>query len=154
MKVASRVEPLVEIEEALALIVRHATLPRVQQGLRARTGLSLDVAALQLLRWIGDMGPVRLSDLADAVGLDVSTASRHVKQLETEGAVVRSGHPTDRRVSVLTLTPAGRDALRRLRRARRDFVAEALADWSDDDRAALAPLLGRLAGDVTRRMSP
>lgn len=46
------------------------------------------------------------------------------------------------------LTAAGRDALRRLDDARRERVAELLADWSPDQHRQVAELLRRYASDV------
>ena len=46
------------------------------------------------------------------------------------------------------LTVAGRDALRRLDDARRERIAELLADWSPDQHRQVAELLRRYAIDV------
>jgi hypothetical protein len=46
------------------------------------------------------------------------------------------------------LTVAGRDALRRLDDARRERIAEVLADWSPDQHRQVAELLRRYATDV------
>lgn len=136
------------IDDALNTLVRRTTGPRAQEQLSARAGLSLERAAYPLLRRIGEAATVRTSDVASALSVDVSTVSRQVKQLELEGLVAREPDPSDGRASVLALTSAGLQALDRLRRARREVLAEVMARWPPEDRAALADLICRLADDI------
>jgi DNA-binding MarR family transcriptional regulator len=136
------------IDDALNILVRRTQGPRAQEQLTARAGLSLERAAYPLLRRIGEAETVRTSDVAAALSVDVSTVSRQVKQLELEGLVARNPDPSDGRASVLALTAAGREALERLRRARREVLGEVVARWPDDDRSALADLICRLADDM------
>jgi DNA-binding MarR family transcriptional regulator len=136
------------IDDALNTLVRRTQGPRAQEQLTVRAGLSLERAAYPLLRRIGEAATVRTSDVASALSVDVSTVSRQVKQLELEGLVARQPDPTDGRASVLALTPAGHEALERLRRARREVLAEVIAGWPDESRSALANLICRLADDM------
>ena len=95
-------------------------------------------------------GPLRVSALAEAMGLDTSTASRHVRQLEDGGHLVRTGDPDDRRAFQVRLTRRGRAALDQAMRARGTLVDRATADWPEDDRATLTILMTRLADSVDR----
>lgn len=110
--------------------------------------MPFDRAAYLMLRWVGEYREIRLSDLASVVGVDVSTASRQVRVLEDEKLLERASDERDRRVCLLRLTPAGEDAMLRLRDARRGAVEEVLAGWSSVERQALATLVLRLADDV------
>ncbi len=139
------------IDDALNILVRRTQGPRAQEQLTARAGLSLERAAYPLLRRIGEAETMRPSDLAAVLSVDVSTVSRQVKQLEIEGLVARQPDPSDGRASVLALTPAGRDAVERLRRARKEVLAEVVANWPEGDRTALADLICRLADDMVTR---
>jgi DNA-binding MarR family transcriptional regulator len=139
----------VQIQEAVATIVRLANLPRVHERVVARAGLTLDRTAYTLLRRIDEEGALRMADLAHSLGVEPSTVSRQVKHLEHGGLVCRSEHPGDARSTVLALTPAGRRALGRLRTARHQAFTELLANWRADDRAHLARLLTHLAADMT-----
>jgi DNA-binding MarR family transcriptional regulator len=91
---------------------------------------------------------VRLSDLAPRLGVQLSTASRQVKELEQAGLVERTVDPNDGRASMLALAPAGKEALKKLRESWRRALVEVLQDWPDADREALGALLGRLATDM------
>jgi DNA-binding MarR family transcriptional regulator len=139
---------LIQVDEALLTLGRPAHLRRIAERVRAGAGLQLDRAAYPLLRGIAECGPVRLSDLAARLGVQVSTASRQVKELEQAGLVERTGDPRDGRVAMLALAPAGCEALLRLRESWRRALAEILAEWPEEDRQALGALLTRLAADM------
>ncbi|MCW2778144.1 MAG: transcriptional regulator, MarR family [Frankiales bacterium] len=141
--------------EALA-----AELVRLVRGLRelgaamrSSDGSRMDLPAGAVLGQVGDNGPLRLSDLADRLLLDLSTVSRQVPALERDGLLQREPDPCDRRASLLSLTDAGRAALAARRRAQAEHLAVALPDWSDDDVAHLAALLGRLNTDLSAHRS-
>lgn len=140
-----------QIEESVVAIVREASLPRVQERLVAAAGVPVERAGYQVLRAVAEQPSLRLGDLARELGLDTSTVSRHVKALEGAGLVARSGDPGDGRVAHLELTAVGTEALGRLRRARHRYFAELLADWPPSELEFLAPLLARLAHDMTMR---
>jgi len=108
----------------------------------------VDRAGVAMLSRLNDHGGIRLSDLAAALGLDVSTVSRQVRHLEEAGLVHRADDPEDRRAYRLSITDKGRDLLDQLRSARREMLCAALRDWSDDDRDRLTDLLTRLADDL------
>ena len=52
-----------------------------------------------------------MQSIAEELGLDVTTFSRQVKQLESKGFLVKPHAPGDRRMNMLELTPAGVSAL-------------------------------------------
>jgi len=58
-------------------------------------------------RFYADTLGLRVSELAGCMGLDASTASRHVRHLEDGGYLARTGDPGDRRASRVRLTPKG-----------------------------------------------
>lgn len=125
---------------------------RVLRNLRRVTaGAAVDGPAAHLLQTLCARGSCRLSDLASEVGLDASTVSRHVRSLEEAGYIARTEHPGDRRASLLTLTPAGSDALKVAVEHRRAVLDDALRSWSSTDRTQLTSLLGRLADDLAQQ---
>ena len=110
----------------------------------------LDPAMMFVLHQVQANGSLRVSELASCMGLDASTASRHVRSLEDGGYLARTSDPGDRRASRVRVTPRGRAALARAMRARAVVVDRAIADWPDDDRATLATLMTRLAESLDR----
>jgi len=118
----------------------------VSRRLKARLAQgNLDPAMMFVLLQVQANGSLRVSELAGCMGLDASTASRHVRHLEDGGYLARTGDPGDRRASRVRLTPKGRGALARAMRARGAVVDRAVAGWSNDDRATLTNLITRLA---------
>jgi MarR family transcriptional regulator, organic hydroperoxide resistance regulator len=72
-----------------------------------------------------------VTDLQAATGQRASTLTGVVDRLERRGLVSRALNPRDRRSFRLTLTPEGRRARDRVRRAFRDLDRRALAGVSD-----------------------
>jgi DNA-binding MarR family transcriptional regulator len=127
------------------------SLLTVSRRLRSRLPQGqADPAMMFVLYQVLANGSLRVSELAGCMGLDASTASRHVRHLEDEGYLARAGDPGDRRASRIRLTPKGRAALARAMRARAAVVDRAIAAWPGEDRAALTTLLTRLADSLDR----
>ena len=127
------------------------SLLAVSRRLKARLPQgNLDPAMMFVLHQVQANGSLRVSELAGCMGLDASTASRHVRHLEDGGYLARTGDPGDRRASRIRLTPKGRAALARAMRARAAVVDRAIADWPAGDRATLTTLLTRLADSLDR----
>lgn len=135
------------IEAALVTIVREISLPRLQERVTTTAGVPVERSGYGVLRVLDESEPMPISALARLLGLDTSTVSRQVSALVRDGLIVRDQDAEDRRVIRVSLSETGRHALARLRAARHQVFAEIVSGWSDDDRAALAPLLSRLAAD-------
>lgn len=140
-----------EFQEALQTVARSITQVRLHQRLLRSAGITLDRAGATLLHKLAAAGDsLRITDLAEILGVDAPTVTRKVQQLEREDLVVRQPDPDDRRASRIRLTQAGRRMLDRVLRARRAWIENLLTDWGDDDLATLARLLGRFADDLER----
>lgn len=143
-----RVRTLESLQRALIMVVRRIAVPRTHERLISRAGVEIDrVEAIALSR-IVDGGSMRVTELADRLGVACSTAGRHGANLEEGGFVTRSPDAGDRRVTVLTATAAGADLISRLREVQRDLLDEALADWDIEDLDELGGLLARLGEDL------
>ncbi len=57
-----------------------------------------------------------MQQVAEGLGVDVTTFSRQAKALEGKGFISRSASPDDRRVTLLGLTDAGRQVLEKIDR--------------------------------------
>lgn len=132
-------------------IVREFSLASAQERFIAAAGVSVERAGFGVLRCLSERDELRVSELAQFLGVETSTMSRHVKSLERGGLVARAEDPLDRRAARVGLTPAGDGVLRLLREARHRYFTELLVGWSEDDREVLAPLLDRLANEVLNR---
>ncbi len=138
-------------DEALQTVARSITQVRLHERLLRLAGVRLDRAGATLLFKLAAKGDsLRVTDLAEILGVDTPTVTRKVQQLEREGMVVRQTDPDDRRASRIRLTPAGSRTIERVRRARRVWLEQILQGWDDDDLSALADLLSCFAQDLER----
>jgi len=131
-----------ELRESIGRIVR-ATRGKVD---------TIPPAHSATLGLLDRQGAMTIADLARKRGVKHQGQSRTIGELEERGLVARETSAEDRRVSVIGITPTGRDVVLRDRRARADWLATAIAeDLSADERELLArmpPLLHRIARRV------
>ena len=138
-------------EESLQNVARAITQARLHERLLKSAGVRLDRAGAALLHKLSAGGDsLRITDLAELLGVDAPTVTRKVQQLEREEMVVRHTDPEDRRATRIRLTPVGRRTLDRVMRARRAWLERLLEGWDDDDLSTLAELLGRFGDDLNR----
>ncbi|HEX2075957.1 MAG TPA: MarR family transcriptional regulator [Geodermatophilus sp.] len=88
------------------------------------------------------------AELADVVGVRQPTLTHHLDGLERSGLVARRRDPGNRRVQLVTLTPAGEELFLRLRQAAVAFDGRLRTGLDDAEIAELRGLLGRLATNV------
>ena len=91
---------------------------------------------------------MRVSDLWTYGGLDTSTVSRHVQQLQQAGLVPRSNHPDDGRAQQVDLNDEGRRVLDDSVARRRALPSQRLQHWAPDDIDLLDRLLARLVTNL------
>lgn len=95
----------------------------------ASQSASFDIpfAQARLLALVDELGPVRVSALAEADHSSQPTITSQVHRLEAAGWVRRGPDPDDARATLVTLTPEGAAALTRVRAARAEVLVPALA---------------------------
>jgi DNA-binding MarR family transcriptional regulator len=83
-------------------------------------------------------GPVLMRALSQAVGVTPRTITGLVDALEADGWVERRAHPSDRRATIVALTPAADAAFARLLEAYRWLAQELVGELPEaDQRCAL-----------------
>ncbi|MEU4401589.1 MarR family winged helix-turn-helix transcriptional regulator [Micromonospora orduensis] len=140
------------IETEVALLMRFGEATRRATGTAEHR--VLDRAAYVILRHLADAGPQNVSALAARLNLDGSTVTRQVSALQRDGLIVRAPDPTDGRGTVISPTPAGLQRMAAVQAARTRLYGDMLSDWSAEDRASLAALLGRLNQALINRNRP
>lgn len=145
---AETAELLRRLREDMGSLRRITGSQRLDRLIAARSGVSIGVAAVAVLGKVIEDGPMRMSDLAEAVRTQPAALTRQVQALEAEGYVERAADPADGRASVVTATSAGRVAHRRIEAANDELMAEQLDDWTTEELADLVDRLDRLVADL------
>jgi DNA-binding MarR family transcriptional regulator len=99
-------------------------------------------------------GPLTPSELAGIERVKRPTATRSLRVLAEAGLVERTPDPDDGRSALLSVTPAGRERLRRLRGRKNAFLARrmrALAEADVETLERAAEILERLLEDQVER---
>lgn len=138
---------------ASALVELTRVMKDLHEEALSRAGLDtrggrLELAAIGLLSCLERCGAGRVSALAEQTRQELSTVSRQVAALERAGLLDRRRDPDDSRASLLTLTAAGAETLRAVRRARSTLLAERLPGWDDGELALLRQRLDRFTQDL------
>ncbi|MFF2552405.1 MarR family winged helix-turn-helix transcriptional regulator [Nocardia sp. NPDC058058] len=136
---------IVELEGALARVAYLLTRVRRHDYAMVKCGVTMDRASVPLLRVLADADePMRLGELATRLDVEAPHVSRQIQRLEKAGYVERTPDPADGRAQRVRPTPEGRRAVDAVRDVLRNWMAEALADWSTEDLKALAVLNHRM----------
>jgi len=136
-----------KIEQQVTRLLRRS------QRIHLSTGAGevyLERSGYGILCQLADEGPQRLGALATTFGLDPSTITRQVRALEDAGLASRTTDESDRRASILDLTPEGRGILERTRTYRRERLRKAMHDWTDEERGEFGRLLAKFNVAVDR----
>ena len=120
---------------------------RTARRLRQEAGGGLSPTLSAALASIDRHGPLTPSELADRERVKRPTATRLLATLEEGGLVARTSDPSDRRSSLIAITPEGRDLMRTLRTRKDAYLVRRLAKLTADERATLAQ-----AADLLERM--
>lgn len=104
---------MTDLRQVFDDLVRFETMlwAAVDDRLREESGVTL--ASLNVMLIIDATPSCRVLDIAQALAITVGGTSQAVDRLEKAGWCVRKPHPTDRRSSIVELTPAGEARLTR-----------------------------------------
>jgi len=135
-------DELTELASRLRLAIA-----RTARRLRQQSGIELSATLTSALATVEKCGPLTPSELAETERVKRPTATRVIARLEERELLSRAADPTDRRSSLVSITPAGRSLLRRLRGRKNAYLARRLRELDRDDAAAL-----ERAADVLERL--
>jgi len=142
-RVAGDADPTTDLIEALSQLARVLrTFPLDEADV-------VNPAQMIVLGRLFHRGGARLTELADALGCDLSVASRHVNLLVERGLADRTRDPGDGRASQFWLTPAGAALLDRNRAKRVTWLEAVLHDFDQAQRRSAAEVLARI-GEALR----
>jgi DNA-binding MarR family transcriptional regulator len=124
----------------------RTVIGRLIRRLRAEYRFPLTQAAV--LGRLDRDGPQCIGELAAGESVRPQSMSQTLAELEAEALISRSPDATDGRRTRIELTQSGRDALTQDRARREGWLAEGIAEFTPQEREALAA-----AVDLLRRLS-
>jgi DNA-binding MarR family transcriptional regulator len=146
-------ETIVGIESALHSLARRLKQARLHEFVLKQAGVDIDQAGLAILYALhAEKGRLRVTDLAERLGIDAPAVTRKAQRLERLGLVSRARDAEDARVCQLRLSAQGEEAISRFLLARHQWLTTLLADWTPGERDDFARLICRFAGDIHRHL--
>jgi DNA-binding MarR family transcriptional regulator len=144
---------IAEIECALHSLARRLKQARLHDFVLKRAGVDIDQAGLAILYVLhAEPASLRVTDLAERLGIDAPAVTRKAQRLERLGLVSRGRDAEDARASRLRLSDQGREAIERFLLARHRWLTTLLADWPREERCEFARLLGRFADGICQHL--
>jgi DNA-binding MarR family transcriptional regulator len=137
------------ILDAMQEIARRSApaISEVTTEIRRSCGITITPSLFSLLGELKN-GPLRLTHLANNLGLSQPTTSLHVQELQRNGLIVRVQDSTDRRSTIIELSETGRIVGAMVDGLRESIFGRVFSGWEEDDVMKLAHLLLRLRDDV------
>ncbi len=121
------------------------TFARLQRRAFTCCGLASEAQCLTLTA-LSSGTALPVSELAAHLGTDVPWASRAVEQLHRSGEVERRADPSDRRVTLIHLTPAGERRAQAVQQALNDQAEAILGEIPPEHRNTVLESLRLLQG--------
>lgn len=128
-----------EPSESAARLRLSAT--RLARRLRQEADAGLTPSQLSALAVIANCGPLTLGALAERERVAPPSITKVVNHLESEGLVVRTGDPDDRRITLVAASEAGAALLAESRRRKTAWLTGRIELLDDDQRDRLAGAL-------------
>jgi DNA-binding MarR family transcriptional regulator len=130
---------------------RSSAVRRLRQILLEDSdGAFLDVPQVEALELIVREGQLAMGDIARALKVDASTATRAVDKLHRRGLVKRARASANGRIMVVSSTPEAQRIVRLIAVNKRQAISQILESFDAAEREQLADLLERLADGLDR----
>jgi len=109
---------------------------------------ALDPGQVDTLDLLVERDSWRMGDLAEALRVDPSTATRAIQRLEKLDLARRSALPTDGRVVTVSATPAGRQRHAIIGERRFKAMSQILSRFTADELVVFAELISRFVNSI------
>ncbi len=113
-------------------------------------GEQVSIVQSHILFEVRRIGAPSMQQVAEELGVDVTTFSRQAKTLETKGLIIRSISPDDRRVNLLGLTDRGWQVLAQIDRYMETKIEQIFSSMTPFERDTVIGALGLLNEAVAR----
>ncbi len=97
------------------------------------TAFGLDYEDIYLLQLLMNHTPQRMGEIADEMGIPISTATRVVDRLEEKKLLSRIKDPRDKRNILVTLEQKGKDVVTKVENQTYQILSKNLSNYTDED---------------------
>ena len=132
---------------------RGASMGALMDYLFGKGDDALETGQMDTLDLLVTQDAWRMGDLADALRVDPSTATRAVQRLERVGLATRCGGSDDKRVVMVSVTDKGRHRHAEALIRRQALLANIMQSFDRDEWPVLAELLERFVGSLDEFMN-
>jgi MarR family transcriptional regulator, transcriptional regulator for hemolysin len=113
-----------------------------------RVGMSF--SRINMLHEIWHAGEISQKELQDRLDMEGSLMTRFAKQMEADGLITRRTDPKDNRYTLVSLAPAGHEAVEKMDKLGDEFQETLLKGLSQDDQDALMRALKHIRDNVAK----
>lgn len=136
--------PKYRIERYPFFLMSHALGRYNRRMERALRAIDSDQPHWRILMILGQYGTTAVSRIADLAVLKLSTVTRIIQRMARDGLVITATSTRDRRVTEVTLTENGWQALEEVRRVAGRIAREAFAEMDRSEVETLIEILAKL----------
>lgn len=133
-----------ELCQRLGFVLAKAHQEVLDRMMRFTAPIGLTPKHFGILVLISRRGPMRQTDVADAVRVDRTTVMNLIDELESAGLVRRGADPSDRRANAVKATAKGAQWLEKLRPVAEEVERDFLQPLTPAEQQTLRELLIRL----------
>jgi len=151
-EIAQRTDLIRDLDQAIQAFDRDGRTNHARATGRARriTDTDWTFSALLIVEGLRVHDNVRITALADLIGVAAPTVTKLVRDMEARGLITRATDARDGRASIVALTSEGRRMAEAIIEARSQALQRVLADWREEDLERFLLLFQRLQADMRR----
>jgi DNA-binding MarR family transcriptional regulator len=116
--------------------------------------LQLTLSQLHVLKLISYNGLQQIHEVADYLGVSAPSATKNVDKLERLGLIFRLRSKGDRRATLLRISPAGRQLVRKYEELKNEQLEPVLGAFQPSEIRQLADLLERFSVSLLEQEHP
>lgn len=133
-------------KEAIILYKLHFLNKEISSKFEGCTGVSQ--SRIKLLHHLYQVDEMSQKALQKEINIDNAAITRHLKQLETSGMILRRKKPSDNRITLVSLTDYGRQKMISYQEEKNRFVTSMLKDFNEEERDLLLDMLTRIQNSI------
>ncbi|MET1031955.1 MarR family winged helix-turn-helix transcriptional regulator [Domibacillus tundrae] len=134
--------------EASILYKLHCLNKQISSKFESCIGMSQ--SRHDILQQLYQVDEISQTALQKKVNIDSAAVTRHLKQLEAVGMILRRKNPEDNRFTLVCLSDYGRKEIISYQAEKARFVTLMLKDFKEDERQELMDMLTRIQNNVSQ----